>query len=175
MTSSPEQTALALADRLHDLSSVIEALDDEVFQSVRGDGASGSVGAHVRHTLDHVAAIVEPIVASVIDYDARERGTQVERSPRVAVDELRRLARAARSWSRQQAGRLVELHATIDSGGRRVTVQSTMARELVFVLSHTIHHQAIIALLLASSGRTVPARFGVAPSTPSSLACARSA
>jgi uncharacterized damage-inducible protein DinB len=47
-----------------------------------------------------------------------------------------------------------------------VTGWSTLARELAFVVSHTIHHQAIIGLLLAVHGHTVPDRFGHSPSTP---------
>jgi hypothetical protein len=37
---------------------------------------------------------------------------------------------------------------------------------LAFVVSHTIHHQAMIGVLLATRGHTVPHRFGLAPSTP---------
>jgi uncharacterized damage-inducible protein DinB len=39
-------------------------------------------------------------------------------------------------------------------------------RELAFVINHTIHHQALIAVLLAWHGIEVAPRFGVAPSTP---------
>jgi uncharacterized damage-inducible protein DinB len=43
---------------------------------------------------------------------------------------------------------------------------STHARELAFVISHTIHHCALMAVLLAVQGIPVPYRFGYAPSTP---------
>ena len=45
--------------------------------------------------------------------------------------------------------------------GAAVEVTSvTLGRELVFVLQHTIHHQAIVALLLAARGIAIPPRFG---------------
>jgi uncharacterized damage-inducible protein DinB len=53
-------------------------------------------------------------------------------------------------------------------GAAPVAVRSTLARELLFVISHTIHHQALIAVLLSAAGRTVPEAFGLAPSTPRS-------
>ena len=45
--------------------------------------------------------------------------------------------------------------------------RTTVARELAFVVSHTIHHSALVAVLLEHGSRRVPARFGVAPTTPS--------
>jgi uncharacterized damage-inducible protein DinB len=54
----------------------------------------------------------------------------------------------------------------IARSGEALTGWSTRARELAFVVSHTIHHQAIIALLMSFQGLAVPAQFGYAPSTP---------
>ena len=42
---------------------------------------------------------------------------------------------------------------------------STLGRELLFLLSHTIHHYALIDLLLREEGFEVPPDFGMAPST----------
>jgi len=61
----------------------------------------------------------------------------------------------------------MEVVTRLNTIGDSVIGWSTSARELAFVISHTIHHQAIIAVLLASQGVAVPHRFGVAPSTPS--------
>ena len=167
-------SALALAARLVELAAVVESLDDVTYVAARRDGVSGSIGAHVRHTLDHVAAVLEPATADVIDYDTRRRGTEIETRRSGAAAELRRLARALQS-SGPAFDRRVELSAVIDPTGRRVRAESTLERELVFTLSHTIHHQAIVALLMADAGRTTPARFSLAPSTPSRVPCAQSA
>jgi hypothetical protein len=40
-----------------------------------------------------------------------------------------------------------------------------VGRELAFVLSHTVHHNALIAIMAQTLGVPVPARFGYAPST----------
>jgi hypothetical protein len=42
---------------------------------------------------------------------------------------------------------------------------STVARELQFLLSHTVHHYALIALILRLQGFEPGEEFGVAPST----------
>jgi hypothetical protein len=46
-----------------------------------------------------------------------------------------------------------------------VWAASSLARELQFTLSHTVHHYALIALILRLQGFAPPADFGVAPAT----------
>jgi hypothetical protein len=43
---------------------------------------------------------------------------------------------------------------------------SSVGREVAFVTSHTVHHNAILGQLLCAHGVHVPLRFGIAPSTP---------
>jgi len=53
---------------------------------------------------------------------------------------------------------------------------SSVRRELQFLLSHTVHHHALVKEMLRGRGRTVDGTFGVAPSTlehRGRLACAR--
>jgi uncharacterized damage-inducible protein DinB len=181
MRSMPGPTPRALADRLVDIAQVIETIDDGTYATARQDGVSGSVGAHVRHTLDHCAALLEPPTDRAIDYDSRRRGTDIERNRSAAITELRRLASQAHLINAEAEARLLTLSAVVARDGTRSTSQSTLGRELVFVLSHTVHHQAIIALLLAAEGRRTPERFSLAPSTPAPAKpaecqpCARSA
>ena len=46
-----------------------------------------------------------------------------------------------------------------------VLLPSTHARELAFVFSHTIHHNAIIGTIARAIGVELPSNFGTAPST----------
>jgi hypothetical protein len=51
-----------------------------------------------------------------------------------------------------------------------------VGRELAFVLSHTVHHNALIAVMALTLGVSIPDRFGYAPSTIAHLekvACAQ--
>jgi uncharacterized damage-inducible protein DinB len=60
----------------------------------------------------------------------------------------------------------IEVDAVVDPSGGSITTWSTVGRELAFVMSHTTHHQALIAMLLATMGVAAPAWFGYAPATP---------
>ncbi|MGH9328927.1 MAG: hypothetical protein ACRD09_00665, partial [Vicinamibacterales bacterium] len=62
--------------------------------------------------------------------------------------------------------RRIHVHLQLDPSGSDVAIESTVKRELAFLLSHTVHHNAIIALLLEQAGIAAPHRFGVAASSP---------
>jgi uncharacterized damage-inducible protein DinB len=173
--SAPSSTARALAVHLGDIADVIDSISVETYRRTRDDRVSGSVGAHVRHVLDHVTALLEPASEGLVDYDSRRRQTLVEIHQPTAIAELRRLAFVLCLLRDADELRACRLSAVVSADGRRFETPTLFGRELVFVLSHTVHHQAIIALLLATEGRRTPARFGLAPSTPTLESCAQSA
>jgi uncharacterized damage-inducible protein DinB len=158
--------AHALRDRLDELMRLVMTLPIEVY-GARTTRVSGAIGEHVRHALDHVAALVAAPPSTVLSYDGRTRGTAIESDPAAAVREIMRLDAALQRWSHRSLEEPVAVTAIMSPDGQTVTGWSSLGRELAFVLSHTIHHQAIVALLLEGQGcRLTDDRFGVAPSTP---------
>ena len=156
----------ALADVLGQIADVIGALSDSEYAAPGPLGVSGSVGAHVRHCLDHVRALDQALVSRHIDYDARQRGHGIETDRRAALTALD----AARTRSLELDDRwlagLVQVQTQIAGDGRTVVAHSTIGRELAFVISHTIHHSATISVLLHHhAGLATPGGFGFAPST----------
>jgi uncharacterized damage-inducible protein DinB len=146
--------------------SLVLSLPAGVYSS-RTSRVSGSIGEHVRHVLDHVSSLVAACPAAVLSYDHRARGTAVETEPSAAVREMMRLNAALERWTDRSLDEPVAVAAVMSSDGLPVTGWSTLARELAFVMSHTIHHQAIVALLMEQQGSDVPdERFGCAPTTP---------
>jgi hypothetical protein len=74
----------------------------------------------------------------------------------------------------------VLVESQLEPGGAMILTRSSVCRELAFVISHTIHHNAIVGQILQSHGVAVDSRYGVAPSTPDAgarrvepAACAR--
>ena len=169
--------ALALAGCLEDLAALLDATPDPADLSRPDSGVSGSVGAHVRHCLDHVRAVLDAADGAVLSYDRRERDLALEHDRTRGIRALRQQGRRLEALIGRPADQPLRLDAQVDCSGSTVEVASSLGRELVFVLQHTIHHQAILALLLADRGVTIPPRFGYAPSTVTrhveQLACAR--
>jgi uncharacterized damage-inducible protein DinB len=138
--------------------------------------ASSSVGAHVRHCLDHVEALLTGVECGEIDYDRRQRGTDVESDRDAALRVLRRQERRLLDFDPYPESLPLRLSTTIASMLPPIVVDTTLGRELAFVLSHTVHHNALIAVVARAVGVAVPERFGYAPSTIAHLErtpCAR--
>jgi uncharacterized damage-inducible protein DinB len=155
----------ALASTLRELTDVIRPLTRTEYTR-REVNASGSIGAHVRHCLDHVRALERGIATGEISYDHRTRNTIVEHDPEFAAVRLRRAISRLSGIGDYLLERPLVLVARIDESGQALRVPTSIGRELAFVISHTIHHSAIIAVLLEQAGQELPARFGVAPTTP---------
>lgn len=171
-----------LAALLRELTDVLHAMDDADYTRRMGPLFAGAtVGGHVRHTLDHVRALVRAVgdgdgVPEPVDYDARERGTAVEADRVCALEEAHRLGNAVGALAGAPASRRVAVRVMPTRDGEPVTLGSTLARELSFVLSHTVHHNATLRGMATALGRPVPEAFGYAPSTLAhreTAACAR--
>lgn len=162
-----------LADSLDDLAGAVGPLTARQFSS-RTRGASGSIGGHVRHCLDHVEALERAIAGGLCCYDDRTRGTAVEDDPGVACARLAACRMRLTQHGPEVLHRPLILSVRISADGVIVQPPTTVAREVAFVISHTVHHAAVIALLLEDIGAERPGRFGLAATTPALEAlCAR--
>jgi hypothetical protein len=154
---------------LCELRSMIERLDDDTYAAPAPGRSSGGIGGHVRHCLDHVGALLSATQSRLCAYDRRARGTEVERCRRAALRQIADLQAGIARLAQDILDVAISVETQSDTQGTMVVTGSTVAREIVFVTSHLIHHNALVAHLLASHGAPVGARFGVAPATPSPL------
>jgi hypothetical protein len=124
------------------------------------------VGAHLRHVIEHFEALLFPAVSGVVDYDARARNAELERSPAVAVQRLRALRTALSHSAGISLTTAVQVHGQGGLGGEfHFSVPSTVGRELVFVASHAIHHFALLQTHCRQHGVPTGETFGKAPGT----------
>lgn len=165
-TRSSVPPAWELWRLLDELDSLLTEVGSDVYCARFVTEVSGSIGEHVRHCLDHVSALLAADSSTTLSYDRRQRGTTVETDPAEAVRQILRLKRGIEAWSTRSLDETIRVTSMISPSGAAVTGWSTLARELAFVVSHTIHHQAIIGVLLAIHGHAVPDRFGHSASTP---------
>ena len=158
--------AASLCRLLDGLARLLEEVPPAVYSAPFVSAVSGSIGEHVRHCLDHVAALIAASPSMPLSYDSRNRGTRVETDPGIAIQQIAMLRSALEAWPARSVDEPIVVSAMLSPTSSPMTTWSTLARELAFVVSHTIHHQAIIGVLLVVHGHTVPERFGHSPSTP---------
>lgn len=172
MNPQPFQTrplappAMSLWRLLGEMETLLSDVDTYVYSARVATPVSGSIGEHVRHCLDHVSALLAADPSATLSYDRRQRGTAIETDPMEALSQILELKAGLDAWATRSLDEPISVMSMIAPSGETVTGWSTLARELAFVVSHTIHHQAIIGLLLAVGGHAVPDRFGHSPSTP---------
>lgn len=138
-----------------------------------------SIGGHLRHNLDHYTCFLRGVADGRIDYDARQRDNGVESEPATACAALGAAAAGFAALDAAALDRDLEVRMDTGEGDTRPWTRSTVRRELQFLVSHTVHHYALIAMICGMHGHAVEAGFGVAPSTlehrrrQSGQACAR--
>lgn len=156
--------ASALRDTLALQSRFVDGLTDEQYTVPPAPGLS-SIGGHVRHTLDHIRALLNGAPQGVVDYDRRARGTDVERHRHAGIAETDRLIDECEQLARFHADESMRVRARFRSDLPPVSVASTVHREVLFVLSHTIHHHAMMVSAARTLGAPSPPLFGYAPAT----------
>lgn len=120
-----------------------------------------SIGAHIRHNLDHYTCFLAGLPYRRIDYTARPRDTRIETERAHALSEFASLGRTFEALNLSHDA----LRVRSESNPHNAPAPSSMARELEFLLSHSVHHYAIVAILCRLQDIAVEDGFGVAPST----------
>jgi hypothetical protein len=140
--------------------AMIEMMSDDEYATARGGGSS--VGAHIRHNLDFVNAVLNGVAVRRIDYNDRTRDTRIETDRDYAVREM---AFAVERLDRLTPAILATLVLVRSEVDEDLWHTSTVSREIEFLHSHTVHHYALVRFLMAESREVLSPSFGVSPST----------
>lgn len=146
----------------------------------------GSVGQHLRHSLDHYRKLFEGVAAAAppssssspaassssptittIQYDVRDRGTAIESDLAAARREVDRLMAEVQALPDEALTRPLHAAFVLSAEGEQASLPSTLGRELAFCTHHAIHHHALIRAIASALDihAHLPADFGLAPST----------
>ena len=144
---------------------LLEILDDSTYSQRSGVVMDSSIGGHYRHCLEHFDCLLTGAGVGRGDFDARQRDVEVETVRKAAADRTEALRRRLPELAGRMGSPLEVQSMVSYADGDSEPVASTVARELVFCVSHAIHHYALIRVLCGVHMVEVPAGFGVAPST----------
>lgn len=157
---------------LKQLANFVENLTSNQFTQLNTKLNSGSIAAHLRHIIEHYQTAMGS--STELDYDDRPRNHQLEHCQSTALKTLSSLQTQLFSQFNIAGGEVGEVETDPNSISIKCAtnsqvpsdaVSSSLARELVFLHSHTTHHMAIIRLLALSDGIAVSDSFGKAAST----------
>lgn len=153
-------------ETVHQAKDFLQKVTPENYQMVIKPYFASSAGTHMRHILDHYLALKLGLNQGVVNYNKRDRYSNVETCPQAALVQWQKIEQWIIQVSQLKANMplTVMCEASIHQTHNTQT-QSTLARELVFVSSHAIHHFSLLAVMNSLLGNQDEVNFGVAPST----------
>lgn len=146
------------------LTWYLRRLDAEVYARPLELFSGSSLGQHTRHILEFFQCLMQQQATGIINYEQRCRNRDLEQQPEVALAVLAEIQAHLRAPGLQQS---LVLETVYDHDRPPVQVPTTLARELIYNIEHTIHHLAMIRIGLRAlyPDWELPEGFGIAPST----------
>lgn len=145
---------------------LINTLTPHDYTSSHAQIKTSSIGAHYRHHLEHVQMLLDG-AHDLIDYDRRKRDLAIETDLQVARARTQDLIERLGHFTPEQLSAAVTVvHQSCEDDAQRPVCHSTFEREVLFVLSHAVHHYALINIIhQLVTQRPCQPGFGVMPST----------
>jgi hypothetical protein len=145
---------------------LLTEITDENYTHTVAVAFNASIGGHYRHCLDHFRTLVEAAAAGDLNYDHRERGTLVENDRFAALNATRELRATYEKLNPDFLLRRLNVtcKTSYATSGSQAS-PSTVGREVMYAVAHAVHHYALIGVMAGIMKITLPAGFGVAPST----------
>ena len=158
-----------IADNLHCIEQAIGllgGLDERLYTFASSQTLGASIGGHIRHNIDHYESFLNRRAPDRIDYERRKRDPVVESDSTRAAAKFRSIQISLQNIETAHLDRPIEVK--IETPGDAPGSQwapTTERRELQFLLSHSVHDYALIAMICRLHHTAIPENFGVAPST----------
>lgn len=156
----------AAAQVLRDALTYLDALTPAAYTTPIALMSDSTIGQHTRHFVEFFQCLIgQAHDGGSINYDLRRRDHQIEANPAFAAACIRRILVELPTLP---MGMETQLEASYDLNGTRgFSISTSLERELMYNVEHTIHHLALvkIGLRLVVPEYVVPQHFGVAVST----------
>ena len=156
----------AAVEILRQGGQLLSVISDEHYRCKLPAAFNASIGGHYRHCLDHFRILLDAVDSSELNYDHRERGTLVESDRFAALNATRELMEEFEALEAVVVERSVNVvcKTSYETPSSQVAT-SSVGREIMYSVAHAVHHYALIGIMGGMMGLTLPAGFGVAPST----------
>ncbi|MCB0600819.1 MAG: hypothetical protein KDC28_06310 [Saprospiraceae bacterium] len=127
--------------------------------------SNSTIGQHTRHFIEFYQCLISQSEPGCINYDLRKRDKSIEEDPGVAAQQIIEIMLELQheDWTKE-----CSIEADYGLGQPKgILIPTSLERELMYNIEHTIHHLALIkvGLKLIYPDLELPHHFGVAPST----------
>ena len=151
---------------LNDLRHYLSVIEPVIYQAPLEILSGSTIGQHTRHIIEFYNCLIEqysPDGIPEISYAKRRRDFLIESAPDHALQNANQICERLNELDPEKKCLL----DCTEHGQENLLVPSTIGRELIYNIEHTIHHLAIVKIALKATTPSIelPEHFGVAPST----------
>ncbi len=140
---------LSLLEVLKELEKLLTSLSKKDYIL---ENSSSSIGAHVRHCIEHVEEFLKGCQTGRINYDKRKRDKALETSSSLALEKVQTLKKKLKNLQKSNSFKKKDLVLDFilheKEQFRYLSCPSNLSRELLFLFQHTLHHLALLDLML---------------------------
>ncbi|MBS7332730.1 MAG: hypothetical protein KIG88_03950 [Weeksellaceae bacterium] len=154
------QIKKSIHQSLSQLENILIQINDTEYTQAIEILNGQTIGKHVRHIVEFFQCLL--IADDVVCFDNRKREVLIENSTIYTLDRIKSIKQKIEFLDFNQPIILRQLIAD-----DVIEVQSTIGRELIYCIDHSIHHFAIIKMVLRSDFPyiSISEDFGIAYST----------
>ncbi len=148
---------------LHQLKTLAHHLKDEGYTQSLDLLSGNSIGKHYRHIIEFYQCLLGS--QGIVNYDKRQRSFDLENNADFAVESINTIIA---TLEKEPIVDDCNYEADFsDDGGENIKVKTSFARELAYNIEHTVHHMAIIQIVVRYYFPQIILEegFGVAAST----------
>lgn len=121
-----------------------------------------TIGKHIRHILEFYQCLIHSHNSLILNYDERKRDIEIETSINKALDVIESIIAELKTLDLKKEIQMKQLLAETE-----VYLKSSIEREILYNIEHTVHHLAIVRIAIEQSFERILIckDFGVAYST----------
>lgn len=141
---------------------LLESITNERYKQ-KQEILTSSIGEHFRHIIEHYELFWNGLNVGHIDYDKRNRNPRLETDRLFAIESMEQYVSLFQTQNLKPEK--ISISQNYNPNENVPIIPSYTNRELQFLLSHTVHHYAIISILVKLDGGVVSKEFGFSPAT----------
>lgn len=149
----------SIQNNFDEILSLLNQLQPQDFVLPHAELSQASIGEHLRHSIELYQSLLNSYEMGVVNYDLRSRSNAIQTQLDTAISSIEELKQNIHKPNKK-----LQLEQGVDSVN--FSIETNYFRELLYNLDHSIHHQALIKVVVAKFPYVILSdTFGVAKST----------
>mgnify|MGYP006189827201 CR=1 FL=1 len=150
---------VSVKNNLNQIVELIQQLSNEEFCEKHSELSKASIGEHTRHIIELYQCLLQNYDNGCVNYDLRKRNVVIQTNVEEAIKNIEILLLSLDKINKN-------LMLVQGENPNQLIIETNYFRELLYNLEHSIHHQALIKVVLHKFKNVkVSSDFGIARST----------